>query len=166
MTPNYYESDAKVHRGRITKQRNHLVRWAAVEAVQTLRDGPIGQARVRIDERRGANIGKVAGGDSLGGGYLRSEFVVSAAEVLYEGVPGDDCLCGPIGSQSAHRSEPVFELTVIGFDRIVRVSFDVMPRRRDQVLEHARIDRRGVGDHLARCHLQHSSRLVGRTGGP
>jgi hypothetical protein len=29
--------------------------------VQTLREGPLGQARVRIGERRGANIGKVAG---------------------------------------------------------------------------------------------------------
>jgi transposase len=65
MTPRHYESDAKVHRGRITKQGNHLVRWAAVEAVQTLRDGPIGQARVRIGERRGANIGKVAAARKL-----------------------------------------------------------------------------------------------------
>jgi transposase len=65
MTPRHYESDAKVHRGRITKQGNHLVRWAAVEAVQTLRDGPIGRARARIGERRGANIGKVAAARKL-----------------------------------------------------------------------------------------------------
>ena len=35
MTPRHRESDTKVHRGRITKQGNQLVRWAAVEAVQT-----------------------------------------------------------------------------------------------------------------------------------
>jgi transposase len=60
MTPRHRESDTKVHRGRITKQGNHLVRWAAVEAVQRLHGGPLGSARSRIAERRGTNIGKVA----------------------------------------------------------------------------------------------------------
>jgi transposase len=32
MTPKHRESDPKVHRGRITKQGNTLVRWAAVGA--------------------------------------------------------------------------------------------------------------------------------------
>ena len=67
---------------------------------------------------------------------------MSAAEVLHEGVPGDDHLCGLVRSQPAHRSEPVFELAVIGLDRIVRVPLDVMPRRRDQLVEHGRVDRR------------------------
>jgi len=65
MTPKHRESDTKVHRGRITKQGNRLVRWAAVEAVQRLRGGVIGQTRVRIGERRGANIGKVAAARKL-----------------------------------------------------------------------------------------------------
>jgi transposase len=65
MTPKHRESDTKVHRGRITKQGNTLVRWAAVEAVQTLPEGPLGPARVRIGERRGANIGKVAAARKL-----------------------------------------------------------------------------------------------------
>ena len=65
MTPKHHESDTKVRRGRITKQGNPLVRWAAVEAVQGLREGPLGHARVRIGERRGANIGKVAAARSL-----------------------------------------------------------------------------------------------------
>ena len=65
MTPKHRESDTKAHRGRITKQGNRLVRWAAVEAVQRLRGGVIGQTRVRIGERRGANIGKVAAARKL-----------------------------------------------------------------------------------------------------
>jgi len=65
MTPKHRESDTKVHRGRITKQGNRLVRWAAVEAVQRLRGGVLGQARARIGERRGANIGKVAAARKL-----------------------------------------------------------------------------------------------------
>jgi transposase len=65
MTPRHRESDTKVHRGRITKQGNHLVRWAAVEAVQRLYGGAIGRARARITERRGANIAKVAAARKL-----------------------------------------------------------------------------------------------------
>jgi len=65
MTPRHRESDTKVHRGRITKQGSHLVRWAAVEAVQRLHGGPIGATRARLTERRGANIAKVAAARKL-----------------------------------------------------------------------------------------------------
>jgi transposase len=65
LTPLHRESDSKVHRGRITKQGSTLVRWAAVEAVQRVRCGPLGAARARISERRGANIGKVAAARKL-----------------------------------------------------------------------------------------------------
>jgi hypothetical protein len=64
MTPKHYESDAKVHRGRNIKQATRLSD-GAVEAVQTLREGPLGRARVRIGERRGANIGKIAAARKL-----------------------------------------------------------------------------------------------------
>ena len=65
MTPRHRESDTKVHRGRITKQGNHLVRWAAIEAVQRLYGGAIGRTRARLTERRGANIAKVAAARKL-----------------------------------------------------------------------------------------------------
>jgi transposase len=65
MTPKHRESDTKVHRGRITKQGNRLVRWAAVEAVQRQRGGVLAATRNRIGERRGANIGKVAAARKL-----------------------------------------------------------------------------------------------------
>jgi transposase len=65
MTPRHYESDTKVHRGRITKQGNRLVRWAAVEAVQRLHGGAIGATRVRLTDKRGANIAKVAAARKL-----------------------------------------------------------------------------------------------------
>jgi len=65
MTPRHRESDTKVRRGRITKQGNHLVRWAAVEAVQRLSGGAIGRTRARLTERRGANIAKVAAARKL-----------------------------------------------------------------------------------------------------
>lgn len=65
MTPRHRESDTKVHRGRITKQGNRLVRWAAIEAVQKLYGGAIGATRARLTERRGANIAKVAAARKL-----------------------------------------------------------------------------------------------------
>jgi transposase len=65
MTPRHRESDTTVHRGRITKQGNRLVRWAAVEAVQRQHGGPIGAARTRITARRGSGIGKVAAARKL-----------------------------------------------------------------------------------------------------
>jgi transposase len=65
MTPRHRESDTKVHRGRITKQGNNLVRWAAVEAVQRVHGGPLGATRIRLAQRRGANIAKVAAARKL-----------------------------------------------------------------------------------------------------
>jgi transposase len=65
LTPRHHESDTKVRRGRITKQGSTLVRWAAVEAVQRVRRGPVASARVRIGEHRGTNIGKVAAARKL-----------------------------------------------------------------------------------------------------
>ena len=52
--------------------------------------------------------------DRLRGGCVDGEFVLATAEVLHEGVPGDDYLCGPVRSQSSRGSEPVLELAVIG----------------------------------------------------
>src|SRR6266545_429236 len=60
LTPRHRESDTKVRRGRITKQGNALVRWAAVEAVQRIRSGQLGRTRTRLAEHRGANVAKVA----------------------------------------------------------------------------------------------------------
>jgi transposase len=65
LTPWHRESDTKVRRGRITKQGNRLVRWAAVEAVQRGTTGPVAAARARIGGRRGGNIGKVAAARKL-----------------------------------------------------------------------------------------------------
>lgn len=61
LTPRHRESDNVVHRGRITKQGSRLVRWATVEAVQHLRvDSKLRGDFVRIAERRGHNIARVA----------------------------------------------------------------------------------------------------------
>ncbi len=66
LTPRHHESDTRVHRGRITKQGNTLVRWAATEAVQRI--GPhtrLGAVRDQVAERRGRNQAKVAAAREL-----------------------------------------------------------------------------------------------------
>jgi transposase len=61
MTPKHHESDAKVRRGRITKQGSRLVRWAAVESVQRLpKHTRVGAFRDQVAARRGTGIGTVA----------------------------------------------------------------------------------------------------------
>ena len=66
LTPKHHESDATVHRGRITKQGSRLVRWAAVEAVQRVpAHTDLGALRDRVGARRGRNIGVVAAAREL-----------------------------------------------------------------------------------------------------
>jgi transposase len=65
MTPKHRESDTTVHRGRITKQGNRAVRWAAIEAVQRTSAGQTGAVKARLGPRRGTNIAKVAAARKL-----------------------------------------------------------------------------------------------------
>jgi transposase len=66
LTPKHHESDTTVHRGRITKQGDRLVRWAAVEAVQRIPTHTrLGQVRDQVGQRRGHNIGVVAAAREL-----------------------------------------------------------------------------------------------------
>ena len=66
LTPRHRESDTHVARGHITKQGSRLVRWAAVEAVGRQRGAtPVAVLNHRVAERRGKNIGRVAGARKL-----------------------------------------------------------------------------------------------------
>jgi transposase len=66
LTPKHEESDTKINRGSITKQGNHLLRWAAVEAVARYRGGPaIKESFHQIAERRGKFVAKVAAARKL-----------------------------------------------------------------------------------------------------
>jgi transposase len=67
LTPSHRESDTKVARGHITKQGNHLVRWAAIEAVVNPTHGgpPIAPTYFRVGRRRGRMIGRVAAARKL-----------------------------------------------------------------------------------------------------
>jgi transposase len=60
LTPSHRQSATTV-RGHITQQGNHLVRWAAIEAVARYHGGPtVSPTYQRVARRRGRNIGRVA----------------------------------------------------------------------------------------------------------
>jgi hypothetical protein len=69
---------------------------------------------------------------------------VAATRVPHERQPGDDDCSGAIRAQAAHRSQPLFEATVVGFDPVVRVLLDVVPRRQHQLVKDSWVDRRGI----------------------
>jgi transposase len=60
LTPRHYESDRKVHRGRISKEGNTMVRWAAVEAIRRGGEPSVLEVRDRIVARRGKSARHIA----------------------------------------------------------------------------------------------------------
>jgi transposase len=66
LTPTERSSADHTRRGHITKQGNHLVRWAAIEAVARYHGGdPIAPTYMRVARKRGKNIGRVAAARKL-----------------------------------------------------------------------------------------------------
>jgi hypothetical protein len=81
---------------------------------------------------------------------VKSELVVAAAQVLNERMPATDRLGAAQPFQTAHRSRPRLQPTMIGFDRVVGVLLHHMPRLRHHLVEHPRVGRCPVGGHLGR----------------
>jgi hypothetical protein len=86
----------------------------------------------------------------MAGGDVGGEFVMAAAEVLDEGVPGGDDPRGPAAFQAAHRPEPGFQPPVVGLDRIIGVALNGMQRGGYQLIEDPRVSRGPVSDDLGR----------------
>src|SRR4051812_9080298 len=63
-----------------------------------------------------------------------SQFVVAAAQVLHECVPGRDGACGGQSFESAHRPQPRLEPAMIGFHPIVLVLLGHMASGRDELV--------------------------------
>jgi hypothetical protein len=54
-------------------------------------------------------------------GDVGGEFIVAAAQILDERVPGGDDPCGPAAFQAARRPQPGLQPSMIGLDRVIRV---------------------------------------------
>ena len=76
------------------------------------------------------------------------EVVETPAEVLDEGVPGDDHPRSSVTLQPSHRSEARLETPVVGLERIVRMGLRAVEGRREQLIEDSRVDPVPVGGHL------------------
>jgi len=98
----------------------------------------------------------------VAGGDIDGEFIMTAAEILDERVPGRDDPRGPVALQAAHRPEPGFQPPVISLDRIVRITLDYMQCRGDQLVEDPRIGRDPVGGDLGRDRARSQRRLSSR----
>ena len=81
-------------------------------------DGPDG---TRSDARRELVEGLA---EPVLGGNIGSDVVVTAAQILDEGMSGGDDSGGPGAFQSAHRPQPGLQPPMICLDRIVRVALD------------------------------------------
>ena len=75
-------------------------------------------------------------------------FVVAAADVLDEGVPGGDDSCAAQLFEPAHGSQSGLQPSVIGFDRIVSVLFGDMAGGGHQLVEHSRVGGRVISGDL------------------
>ena len=83
-------------------------------------------------------------------GFFDSEFVVAAAEVLDEGVPGADHSCAAESFEAAHWPESGLQAAVVGFDRIVRVLRHDMAGGGQQLIQRPGVSLGPVSGHLGR----------------
>ncbi len=88
------------------------------------------------------------GGEEGGRPDIGTEVVVAPAEVLDEGMPGNDDPGGAISLQPAHGPEPCLEAPVVVLERIVGMDLRAIEGLRQQLIEDARVDPVPVGRDL------------------
>ena len=85
-------------------------------------------------------------------GFFDSEFVVAAAEVLHECVPGADHPGAAELFEAAYRPQLGLESAVVGFERVIRVLLHDMACGGHQFIQCPWVGGRAVGSHLSgRC---------------
>src|SRR6266545_303906 len=80
--------------------------------------------------------------------YVGAEVVEAPAEVLDEGVAGDNDPGGAVTLQPAHRAESCLQAPVIGLKRVVGMDLRAVEGCREHLVEHAGVDPVPVGGHL------------------
>jgi hypothetical protein len=73
---------------------------------------------------------------------------LASSQILDEAMPGDHDPGVAVLLEPAHRMQPRLEAAVVGLDLVVGIPVGAMPDRRQQLLDHRRVHRRVVGDHL------------------
>src|SRR6266545_2335130 len=100
-------------------------------------------------------VAEVAGTVALAEAWTRwtdigSEIVEAPAEVLNEGVCGDDDPGGAVSLQPSHRSKSGLQASVVGLDAVVRMDLGVVEDRREHLIQHTGVDPVSVGGDLDR----------------
>jgi hypothetical protein len=96
-------------------------------------------AALSDQEGRTAGIAARGGnGHSSGRWLLDGQFVVSTANVLDEGVPGQDHSGATIVLETAHRSKPRLQPAMVALDPVVAIPIGAMPASWHQLLQHRR----------------------------
>jgi hypothetical protein len=90
---------------------------------------------------------------------LSGQLVMAPSKVLDEAMTANDHPGGTVLLEAAHRPQPRLQAAVVGLDPVVGVLLGSMPRCREQLLQHDRVGRCSVRDHLNGQHL-------GRADGP
>jgi hypothetical protein len=83
--------------------------------------------------------------DTIAGRLFGDEFVVTAAQVLNERMAGRDRACRAHPLESAHRTQPRFEPTMISLDGVVGIPLNHVPRPGRELVDHPRVDGCPVG---------------------
>ena len=115
------------------------VALAEARARRTQTIGSVQITRGQFSER----AGKAGSGQ-----YVGPEIVEAPAEVLDEGVAGDDHPGGTVSLQSSHGAKPGLEPSVAGLQWVVRVDLGVMECGREQLVEHTGAEAVPVGGDL------------------
>ncbi len=101
--------------------------------------GQVSDNESQFSERIGQNEGRTD---------IGSEIVEAPAEVLNEGVCGDDDPGGAVSLQPSHRSKSGLQASVVGLDAVVRMDLGVVEGRREHLIQHSGVDPVSVGGDL------------------
>jgi hypothetical protein len=70
---------------------------------------------------------------------INRQFMLTAPNVLHEGVSGGHDPGAAVLLESSHRMQPRLEAAVVGLDTVVGIPIGAMPGRRHQLLDHQRV---------------------------
>ena len=117
-----------------------LLRWP-----KSGRDGPIRLGRCHMTRASsGERVRKPRGGR-----YIGTKIVEAPAEVLDEGMAGDDDPRGTVSLQPSHGAKSSLQAPVVGLQRVVRMDLRVEGRR-EHLIQHTGVDPVSVGGDLDR----------------
>ena len=82
--------------------------------------------------------------------YFGGDVVMATAQVLHEGMAGSEDPRRLVAFEATHRPKSSLQSAVISLNGVIRILLNGVQGRRDQFVEHPRVDGRTVGRDLGR----------------